>query len=35
MNDLKMFKGEESVNDIQAISSREVADMMGKQRWGG
>lgn len=33
MNDLKMFKGEESVNDIQAISSREVADMMGKQHW--
>lgn len=31
MNDLKMFKGEESVNDIQTISSREVAEMMEKQ----
>ena len=28
MNDLKMFKSEEPVNDIQAISSREVAGMM-------
>lgn len=33
MNDLKMFKSEESVSDIQTISSREVADMMGKQHW--
>ena len=33
MNDLKMFKDEKSVNDIQVISSREVADMMGKQHW--
>ena len=31
MNDLKMFKGEETVNDIQVISSREVAEMIGKQ----
>lgn len=31
MNDLKMFKSEESVSDIQTISSREVAEMMEKQ----
>lgn len=28
MNDLKMFKSEEPVGDIQTISSREVAEMM-------
>lgn len=31
MNDLKMFKSEEPVGDIQTISSREVAEMMEKQ----
>ena len=31
MNDLKMFKSEESVNDMRAISSREVAGMMEVQ----
>lgn len=31
MNDLKMFKSEESVGDIQAIPSYEVAEMMGKK----
>lgn len=31
MNDLKMFKSEESVGDIQTISSREVAGMMEKK----
>ncbi len=31
MNDLKMFKSEESVNDVQTISSREVAEMMEKK----
>ena len=33
MNDLKMFKSEESVGDIQTISSREVAGMMEKKHW--
>lgn len=31
MNDLKMFKSEESVNDIQTIPSYEVAEMMEKK----
>ena len=31
MNDLKMFKSEESVNDVQTISSREVAEMMERE----
>lgn len=30
MSDLKMFKSEESVGDIQTIPSYEVAEMMGK-----
>lgn len=33
MNDLKMFKSEEPVGDIQTISSREVAGMMEKKHW--
>ncbi len=33
MKDLKMFKSEESVSDIQTVSSREVAEMMEKKHW--